>query len=101
MTLHLPREIGAVVLLDPEELHRTLVKAGVPRPQRGARERDHRAAEPESARSRPPGPMRRNASSCAAAAPQLVSLREVWSTIARASLLPNRPPLAVEFGKEA
>ena len=45
--------------------------------------------------------MRRNASSCAAAAPQLVSLREVWSTIARASLLPNRPPLAVESGKEA
>ena len=48
MKLQLPRETGAVVLLDPEELHRTLVKAGVPRPQRGARERDHRAAEPES-----------------------------------------------------
>ena len=45
MTLHRARELGAIVLLDPEEAHCAFVKTGVPGTQRCARKRDHRAAE--------------------------------------------------------
>ena len=50
MTLHLAREVCAVVLLDPQELQGALIEIGVPGPERGAREGDHRTAEPK------PGP---------------------------------------------
>ena len=48
VTLHGSRERGAVVLLDPQQPQRPLAEFRVPRPQRRARERDHRAAEPQS-----------------------------------------------------
>ena len=47
VTLHRSRERGAVVLLDPQQPQRLLVEFRVPRPQRRARERNHRAAEPQ------------------------------------------------------
>ncbi len=53
-----------------------------------------------SARSRPPGSMRRNSSSCAAAALRLVSIGKLKSAVASASLRRNRPSVAIEFWME-
>ena len=47
VTPYLSRELGAVVLLDPQQLQRLFVEFRVPRPQGCARKRDHRAAEPQ------------------------------------------------------
>ena len=86
MTLHLACEVGAVVLLDPEELERAFVELGF-RARSAARERAIiERLNRSPARSRPPDPMCRSTATWASAAARLVSLLALRSAISGASL---------------